>query len=108
MVVAFLVPAPERSEPQRLRAALPAVRDRQVGAGMWLTLLAGLAFGVVDVLVPLRLAQLGATTLIIGGTFLAAAAIESALSPLAGRLSDRCVPPWWSACWCRGWPRRGC
>ncbi len=56
---------------------------------MWLTLLAGLAFGVVDVLVPLRLAQLGATTLIIGGTFLAAAAIESALSPLAGRLSDR-------------------
>jgi MFS family permease len=89
MVVAFLVPAPERSEPQRLRAALPAVRDRQVGAGMWLTLLAGLAFGVVDVLVPLRLAQLGATTLIIGGTFLAAAAIESALSPLAGRLSDR-------------------
>jgi MFS family permease len=89
MVVAFLVPAPKRSEPQRLRAALPAVRDRQVGAGMWLTLLAGLAFGVVDVLVPLRLAQLGATTLIIGGTFLAAAAIESALSPLAGRLSDR-------------------
>jgi MFS family permease len=56
---------------------------------MWLTLMAGLAFGVVDVLVPLRLAQLGATALIIGGTFLAAAAIESALSPLAGRLSDR-------------------
>ena len=89
MVVAFLVPAPKRSEPQRLRAALPAVRDLHVGTGMWLTLLAGLAFGVVDVLVPLRLAQLGATTLIIGGTFLAAAAIESALSPLAGRLSDR-------------------
>ena len=60
MVVAFLVPAPKRSEPQRLRAALPAVRDLHVGTGMWLTLLAGLAFGVVDVLVPLRLAQLGA------------------------------------------------
>ena len=88
IVVAFLVPAPQRSEPQGLRAALPAVRDPHVAAGMWLTLLAGLAFGVVDVLVPLRLAQLGATTLVIGGTFLAAAAVESALSPLAG-LSDR-------------------
>ena len=89
MGVAFLVPPPQRSAPQGLRAALPAVRDRQVAAGMWLTLMAGLAFGVVDVLIPLRLAQLGATALIIGGTFLAAAAIESALSPLAGRLSDR-------------------
>src|SRR5882757_220306 len=89
MVVTFLVPAPERAKPQGLRAALPAVRDRQVAAGMWLTLLAGLAFGVVDVLVPLRLAQLGATALVIAGTFLAAAAIGSALSPLAGRLSDR-------------------
>lgn len=89
MVVAFLVAAPEPAEPQGLRAALPAVRDREVATGMWLTLMAGLAFGVVDVLVPLRLAQLGATVLIIGGTFLAAAAIESGLSPLAGRLSDR-------------------
>jgi MFS family permease len=89
MGVAFLVPAPQRSAPQGLRAALPAVRDRQVAAGMWLTLLAGLAFGVVDVLIPLRLAQLGATALVIAGTFLAAAAIESGLSPLAGRLSDR-------------------
>jgi MFS family permease len=89
MGVAFLVPAPQRSAPQGLRAALPAVRDRQVATGMWLTLLAGLAFGVVDVLIPLRLSQLGATALVIAGTFLAAAAIESGLSPLAGRLSDR-------------------
>ena len=83
------MPAPQRAEPQGLRAALPAVRDSHVAAGMWLTLLAGLAFGVVDVLVPLRLAQLGVTVLVIGGTFLAAAAVESGLSPLAGRLSDR-------------------
>ena len=89
IVVAFLVPAPQRAAPQRLRAAFPAIRDSHVAAGMWLTLLAGLAFGVVDVLVPLRLAKLGATVLVIGGTFLAAAAVESGLSPLAGRLSDR-------------------
>ncbi len=89
MVVAFIVPAPHGSAAQGMRAALPAVHDRQVGTGMWLTALAGLAFGVVDVLAPLRLSQLGAVALVIGAAFLAAAAIEAVLSPLAGRLSDR-------------------
>jgi len=89
MVLAFLMPGPADSARQGLRDAWPAVRDRQVGAGMWLTMLAGLAFGVLDVLAPLRLSKLGATAVIIGATFLAAAAIESALSPLAGRLADR-------------------
>jgi MFS family permease len=92
MAVAFAVPAPDRAEPQRLREAWPAIRDRQVGTGMWLTMLAGLAFGVLDVLAPLRLSQLGAGTFVIGATFLAAAAIEATLSPLAGRLSDRRDP----------------
>jgi MFS family permease len=75
--------------PQPLRAAWPAFRDRQVSAGMWLTLLPGLAFGVIDVLAPLRLNQLGAPAAVIGGTFLVSAAIESGISPLAGRLADR-------------------
>ena len=89
IVVAFFVPRPHASVPQGLRAAWPAVHDRQVGTGMWLTMLAGLAFGVLDVLAPLRLSQLGATAIVIGAAFLGAAAIESALSPLAGRLADR-------------------
>jgi MFS family permease len=55
---------------------------------MWLTMLAGVAFGVIDVLAPLRLSRLGASALVIGATFLASAAIEAGLSPLAGRLSD--------------------
>jgi MFS family permease len=92
MVVAFLVPGPHDSEPQGLSATWPALRDRQVGTGMWLTMLAGLGFGVVDVLAPLRLNALGATAFVIGGTFLASAAIEAGLSPLAGRLSDRRGP----------------
>jgi len=89
MVVAFFVPGSQKSAPQGLAAAWPAVRDRQVGTGLWLTMIAGLGFGVVNVLAPLRLSQLGATGLVIGATFLASAAIESALSPLAGRMSDR-------------------
>ena len=92
MAVAFIVPRPDRAEPQRLREAWPAIRDRQVGAGMWLTMLAGLGFGVLDVLAPLRLSRLGAGAIVIGATFLAEAAIEAVLSPLAGRLSDRRDP----------------
>jgi MFS family permease len=41
------------------------------------------------VLAPLRLGALGASAEVIGVTFLASAAIEAGLSPLAGRLSDR-------------------
>jgi MFS family permease len=89
MVVTFLVAAPHAAQPQPLRAAWPALRDSQVSLGMWLTLLAGLSFGVVDVLAPLRLNQLGASAAVIGATFLVAAAIESGISPAAGRLSDR-------------------
>jgi MFS family permease len=89
IVVAFLVPPPRAAEPQGLREAWPALRDRRVTAGLWLTMLAGLGFGVLDVLAPLRLNQLGASAAVIAGTFLASAALESGLSPLAGRLSDR-------------------
>ena len=89
IVVAFLVPPPRAAVPQGLRQVWPALRDRRVNAGLWLTMLAGLGFGVVDVLAPLRLNQLGATATVIGATFLISAALESGLSPLAGRLSDR-------------------
>jgi MFS family permease len=89
IVSAYLIPAPPRAEPQGLRAAWPALRDPGVAVGMWLTLLAGIAFGVVDLLAPLRLARLGDSALLIGATFLASAAIETALQPLSGRLSDR-------------------
>ena len=89
MVVAFLVPAPHESIPQGLREMWPALRERDVSAGLWLTMLAGMAFGVLDVLAPLRLAELGATAILIAATFLAAAAIEAGLAPLAGRQTDR-------------------
>ena len=89
MIVAFLVPAPHEPIPQGLRDMWPAVRDRDVSIGLWLTMLAGMAFGVLDVLAPLRLAELGATALLIAATFLASAAIEAGLSPLAGRQADR-------------------
>jgi MFS family permease len=89
MVLAFAVPAPREAAPQGLREAFAAVGDRRMSLGLWLTMLAGLAFGVLDVLAPLRLADLGATALVIAGTFLAAAGVEAALAPVAGRVADR-------------------
>lgn len=94
MAAAFAVPAPRKPEPQRLSEVLPALRDRRLGAGMWLMALPGIAIGVIDVLAPLRLARLGATGTIIAATFLCGAVIEAALAPVSGRLSDRLGPRW--------------
>jgi MFS family permease len=89
IVVAFTVPSPRPQAPQPLRAALRALRDRRVMLGSWLMALAGIAFGMVDVLAPLRLSRLGVSSTVIAATFLCAALVESGLAPLAGRLSDR-------------------
>ncbi len=89
VVSCAFVPVPAREEPQSLRAAAAALREPSFAAGLWLTGLAGIAFGVVDVLVPLRLGRLGASAVVIGGAFLGASAIEAALGPAVGRLADR-------------------
>jgi MFS family permease len=92
MVVSFVVATPPRAEPQGLAAAFAAIKDRGVAVGLWLTTIAGLAFGVIDVLAPLRLNQLGASALAISATFLGASAFEAGFSPLTGRLADRRGP----------------
>jgi MFS family permease len=46
-------------------------------------------FGAIDVLLPLRINSLGGGHALIAGAFVGGAAIESVLSPLAGRLADR-------------------
>ena len=57
--------------------------------GMWLMLLPAIAFGLFNVLVPLRLDALGAGAAAIGAVFLIAVGFESAVSPLVGRIADR-------------------
>jgi MFS family permease len=89
MVAAFAVPSAKPGGSQALREVLPALRDPRLANGMWLMALAGIAFGAVDTLAPLRLARLGADSTVIAATFLGGAVIESCVSPIAGRFSDR-------------------
>lgn len=57
--------------------------------GWWLVTLPAVFAGVLTVLGPLRLDELGASGAAIGAVWLVAAGAEAILSPLIGRLSDR-------------------
>jgi predicted MFS family arabinose efflux permease len=59
---------------------------------MALIVLVGLFFGVLEVLVPLRLDELGAGSLVVAVVFLAGAGLQALASPAAGRYSDRRGP----------------
>jgi MFS family permease len=72
-----------------IRAMLRSLARRDVLAGFWLFSLPALFAGALEVLVPLRLDDLGASGTAIGAIFLVAAAVEATISPIAGRLSDR-------------------
>jgi MFS family permease len=63
--------------------------DRRLVGGMWLLVLPALLFGVVAVLVPLRLHDGGWGGVAIGAVFLVTAGIETLLNPLLGRFTDR-------------------
>jgi MFS family permease len=79
--------APEDASP--LRGLRQAFRRPAVLAGFWLFTLPAVFAGAIEVLAPLRLDELGASGAAIGAVFLITAAVEAALSPVAGRASDR-------------------
>jgi MFS family permease len=66
-----------------------ALRAPLVLAGMWLVALPAFGFGVLDVLAPLRMDELGAAGAAVAAAFLVAAATEGLISPIVGRVSDR-------------------
>jgi MFS family permease len=71
------------------RPLATALRDAPIRLGMLLVTLPALVFGAVDVLVPLALDRLGATSVGIAATFIAASGIEAVAQILAGRAADR-------------------
>ena len=86
---ALTLPTPEQGEAQPLRILLGALRSPQVRAGMWLLTLPGLLYGLLGVLAPLRLDDLGWSAFGIAVTFTIATAFEAVANPFVGRWSDR-------------------
>jgi MFS family permease len=86
---AWSMPEAEPEESPGLRAMLRALRRPAVLGGFWLFTVPALFAGVIEVLVPLRLDELGVAGAAIGALFLVSAAVEAVISPLAGRMSDR-------------------
>jgi MFS family permease len=82
---------PSLREPQRQAVSmlLRALRNVRVLAAIWFVTLPAMSFGVINVLAPLRLDALGATTAAIGATWLVSAGLEATAAPLVGHISDR-------------------
>ena len=86
---AWKTPAFSPGEPQPLRMLVDALGHSGVARAAWFVALPALLFGVLGVLAPLRLDELGWGSLAIGAVFLTAAGLEGLASPVLGRISDR-------------------
>src|SRR5215210_2006749 len=86
---AWTMPGVSPAEEPSVLAAAAALRRPALAAAFWLFLLPALFSGVLEVLAPLRLDELGASGLGVGAVFLVAAGMEAVISPISGKLSDR-------------------
>ncbi len=68
---------------------LVLAREPGVRLGVWLIVLVGLLLGVVGVLAPLRLDELGWGALGIGLVFALGGVLQAVVNPVAGRTADR-------------------
>lgn len=77
---------PEREDP---RVVIETMLSRPILIGTFFVTVPSVMFGAVEVLAPLRIADLGGGHSLIAAAFIAGAALEALLAPLAGRYSDR-------------------
>ncbi len=82
---------PELAEPEKqgLAEVAAAILSRPVLITTAFIAVPSMMFGAVELLVPLRVADLGGGHALIAAGFILGAALEAGLSPLAGRYSDR-------------------
>lgn len=80
-------PAP--AQPTGSGALRNALAEPRFSGGLYLVALPALLFGVLTVLLPLRLGDFGWSATAIGVVFIAAAPLEALLAPFIGRASDR-------------------
>ncbi|HXV04855.1 MAG TPA: MFS transporter [Solirubrobacterales bacterium] len=74
---------------QPLRDVAATLLSRPLLSAAAFVAVPSLMFGAVEVLVPLRIAELGGGHALIAAGFIVGAALEGALAPIAGRYSDR-------------------
>jgi MFS family permease len=87
--MAARLPEVEAPEPQALGEVVAAILSRPVLTATLFVAVPSLMFGAVEVLVPLRIDELGGGHAAIAGGFIAGAALEAGLAPLVGRYSDQ-------------------
>jgi MFS family permease len=76
-------------ETQPIREVAAALVSRPILNGALFVAVPSVMFGAIEVLVPLRIDALGGGHAVIAGGFIAGAALEAVLAPMAGRASDR-------------------
>lgn len=74
---------------QGLRSLARVLEKPGAVLAMWLVALPAAGSGLLGVLGPLRLHRFGADAVVIGVTFLVAFAVEAAIAPAVGAISDR-------------------
>jgi MFS family permease len=91
VLAAMAARLPEAAPPERqpLSEVATLVTSRPILTATAFVAIPSLMFGAVEVLVPLRIDELGGGHVAIAGGFIAGAALEAVLAPLAGRYSDR-------------------
>jgi MFS family permease len=92
LILAFFasrLPEAEVSEHQDLREVAETILSRPILMATSFVAIPSVMFGAVEVLVPLQIADLGGGHALIAGGFIAGAALEAVLAPIAGRYSDR-------------------
>jgi MFS family permease len=82
-------PESARPERQSLAETATAIVTRPVLTATAFVAVPSLMFGAIEVLVPLRIDDLGGGHAVIALSFIVGAGIEAALAPLSGRYSDR-------------------
>jgi MFS family permease len=88
IVWALRTPAAD-AEGASVAALVRTAREPQIAGACWLMVLPALLFGVLAVLVPLELDDVGWTPAAIAAVFIGSAALEMFVAPLLGRFSDR-------------------
>lgn len=89
LAVAVTAHPPARVEEPLKGGLAGALADRAFVAGLWLNTLPAFFFGVLDVLAPLALHDMGYGAFAIGTVFLLAGLVEVGVNPMLGRVSDR-------------------